>query len=239
MDTKDLLVGLAAEMDRIRIALDAPTLSLTTPVPACPGWTVGDLLQHVYTVHHFWGTVVAERLTALDGMERATQPHDDGVVDAVRDGMARLQTALSAADPEHAVWTWSADDHTVAFVIRRMAHETAIHRWDLQSAFGASEPIEASVASDGIDEFLTHMLDDGDGHPAHIDGSVHIHCGDVPGEWTLADGVLTRAHMKGDCALRGAASDLVLALWRRVGIDAVDVVGDRRVAERFLAAARL
>jgi hypothetical protein len=71
---------------------------------------------------------------------------------------------------------------------------------------------------------------------------VHIHCGDVPGEWTLrpaADGAgfdVVREHAKGDCALRGPANDLLLALWRRFPIDAIDVVGDTAVAERFINA---
>jgi hypothetical protein len=39
--------------------------------------------------------------------------------------------------------------------------------------------------------------------------------------------------------LRGGASDLVLALWRRLPIDAIDVSGDRDLAARFLATADL
>ncbi|MEZ5251716.1 MAG: hypothetical protein R2713_21665 [Ilumatobacteraceae bacterium] len=46
---------------------------------------------------------------------------------------------------------------------------------------------------------------------------------------------IERAHAKGDCALRGSASDLLLALWRRRSIDTIDVVGDADVAARFIA----
>ena len=50
------------------------------------------------------------------------------------------------------------------------------------------------------------------------------------------DGVtVTAQHAKGDAALRGTANDLLLALWRRVGPDALEVIGDRDVAERFLS----
>jgi hypothetical protein len=77
----------------------------------------------------------------------------------------------------------------------------------------------------------------------NLPGSVHIHCTDVAGEWTTRpDGdriVTTREHAKGDAAMRGGASDLLLALWRRVPLDAVDVVGDRAVAEAFVAWTRL
>jgi hypothetical protein len=73
-----------------------------------------------------------------------------------------------------------------------------------------------------------------------VGGSVHIHCGDVSGEWTIreaADGVLdvTREHAKGDGAIRGAAGDILLALWRRTGLTSVDVIGDAAVAARFVA----
>jgi hypothetical protein len=50
-----------------------------------------------------------------------------------------------------------------------------------------------------------------------------------------ADGTVTREHAKGDAALRGPAADLLLALWHRLPLDDLDVVGDRAVAERFVA----
>ncbi len=69
---------------------------------------------------------------------------------------------------------------------------------------------------------------------------MHLHCGDLPGEWTLrmnAEGTydIERAHAKGDCAIRGSASDILLALWRRRPASTVDIVGDADVAARFLA----
>ena len=69
---------------------------------------------------------------------------------------------------------------------------------------------------------------------------MHLHCGDVPGEWTVRptdDGELhvTREHAKGDAAIRGGASDILLALWRRQPLTSVDVVGDAEIAARFVA----
>ena len=46
-------------------------------------------------------------------------------------------------------------------------------------------------------------------------------------------------HAKGDCALRGAASDLLLVLWHRLPLSAIEVMGDVGVAERFAAHTRL
>jgi predicted lipid carrier protein YhbT len=75
--------------------------------------------------------------------------------------------------------------------------------------------------------------------PAELVGAtLHIHCTDTDGEWLLrltADGIeLERAHAKGDAALRGAASDLLLAVWHRADLDTIDVVGDADQAQRVL-----
>jgi hypothetical protein len=48
---------------------------------------------------------------------------------------------------------------TASFWVRRMVHETAIHRVDAELAVGlTSEPIETDLAVDGIDELLTVFL---------------------------------------------------------------------------------
>jgi hypothetical protein len=66
----------------------------------------------------------------------------------------------------------------------------------------------------------------------------------VNGEWLLVPGdglelVVTREHAKGSVALRGAAVDILLVLWRRMPIDAIEVIGDSSVADRFLLRADL
>ena len=212
---------------------------LSAPVSSCPGWSVADLVWHLTEVHHFWRTIVGEQRPTWEGYEQPPRPSDGDLLLEYRAGFALTLATLSAADPAQANWTWSAD-HTAGFVVRRMAQETAMHRWDADTAADTVTPIEAELASDGIDEFLTHMLSDVVTDAQPVGGSVHLHCTDVAGEWTVresADGkqVVTREHAKGDAALRGPASDLLLALWRRTGIASVDVVGDRAVAERFIA----
>jgi hypothetical protein len=121
-----------------------------------------------------------------------------------------------------------------------MAQEAAVHRIDAQQAAGAATPIDAALASDGIDEFLSFFLNRANGSPG---GSVHIHCTDVAGEWTIREGAdgfeVEREHAKGDCAIRGEAHHILMALWRRGPLSNCDVVGDPAVAERFVAASAL
>ncbi len=125
-----------------------------------------------------------------------------------------------------------------------MAQETAVHRVDAERAAGRDHRVDPEFAADGIDEFLTHFLRWIAEDAAPAGGSVHLHCADTAGEWTVTtddDGryTLTREHSKGDAALRGDAHDLLMVLWRRAPLDSVDVFGDRDVAERFVARTRL
>jgi len=241
MDTADLLAATARDGAAFADAIDAAGLS--APVAACPGWTTADLMWHLAEVHHFWRTIVGDHRDTWEGYEQPVRPADEELVAFYRDGLAATLAVLSAADPLQPNWTWS-NDHSAGFVIRRMAHETAIHAWDAQQAAGFDVALEASLASDGIDEFLTHMLGDGTADAASVGGSVHLHCTDVAGEWTVrpseAHGFeVSREHAKGDAAIRGAASDILLALWRRRALSTVDVVGDAAVAARFVAHAAL
>jgi uncharacterized protein (TIGR03083 family) len=240
MDRSLYLDALDAGSSAFYAAVDAA--GLDAPVAACPGWTVADLVYHLGEVHHFWGEVAVRRLTSPD-VEEPPRPASDELVPWAEASSARLHEVLGAVDPETSVWTWSPQKD-VGFIIRRMAQETAVHRWDAQNAAGAPEPIEPTLAADGIDEFLMFMLPDVREGQAAIGGSVHLHATDTPGEWLVREGedgslVVTAEHAKGAAAVRGPASDVLLVLWRRKGLDAVEVLGDRDVAERLVSRTNL
>lgn len=216
----------------------------TAPVTACPGWTTIDLVFHIGEVHGFWGTVVADRVADPDDIAEPVRPDTDDAVLAFAEANSRmLQDVLAATDPATPVWTW-ARQKDAAFVARRMAQETAVHRYDAERAAGRERRIDPELASDGVDEFLFNFLMWVAPDAAPLGGTVHVHCTDVDGEWlvaTDADGadVVTREHAKGDAAVRGPAHDLLLVLWRRQPLDTVEVIGDREVAERLIARTRL
>jgi uncharacterized protein (TIGR03083 family) len=232
----DLLAALAR--DGKSFAEVAACTDLATPVHSCPGWTLADLVWHLAEVHHFWRTIVGEQRDTWEGYVQPPRPTDAELVEFYVDGLEKTVTVLAAAHPQQTNWTWS-HQRDAGFVMRRMAHETAVHLWDAQLAAGRERAVEATLASDGIDEFLDHFLGADETSQA-VGGSVHLHCTDVPGEWTVrpkTDGgfTFTREHAKGDAAMRGPASDLLLVLWRRLSLDAVDVVGDADIAARFVA----
>jgi hypothetical protein len=116
-----------------------------------------------------------------------------------------------------------------------MAQELAVHRHDAEAGAGDPHPIDAEVAADGIDEFLDVFC--GIADFSEPPGTLHLHATDGDGEWFVdtTTGALTweRAHAKGDVAVRGATSDLLLLLWGRVSPDQVEVLGDEQVLTRF------
>ena len=168
-----------------------------------------------------------------------SKPADKDLLTEYRAGLDELIRVLSSNDPVRSCWTW-AGIQDVAWVIRRMAHETAVHAWDAHCAAGFTAEIDALLASDGIDEFVHVMVKSNmREEEGPLGGSVHIHCTDVDGEWLIvptgtSDVVVTREHAKGDCAIRGSASSLLLGLWRRIPMSSLEVIGSADVAAQFL-----
>ena len=227
---------------------EAARRSLDAPVPSCPGWTVGRLVGHVGTVHQWVAETLRTRATERIGWEtlpRAPRgPEVLGWYEAQRD---RLVGVLEGVDPAEPVWNWSPGPQVAGFWHRRMAQETAVHRWDAEAATGAAAPVHSVLAADGIDEWLGVRLAAGVRQPeAPVDavcGSLHLHCTDVPGEWLARlhgrELSVAREHAKGDVAARGPASDLLLVLWRRRPPSGVEVLGDASVLDAWLALAHL
>ena len=230
----------ALRRDSAALLAAARAADPATAIEDCPGWTPVDLVWHIGEVHWFWSSIVGDRLPGPDAYVAPERPDADDEVFAFAERSAhRLDDVLSSTDPSTEVWTWS-EPHDAGFVIRRMAHETAVHRVDAERAVGRDHRIEPELAADGVDEFLTHFLRWAAKDAEPIGGSIHLHCGDTAGEWTVTmddDGGwnVAREHSKGDAALRGDAHDLLMMLWRRAPLDAVQVFGDRDVTARFVA----
>jgi uncharacterized protein (TIGR03083 family) len=218
---------------------DSIAQSLKSPIASCEPWIGTDLLWHMIEVHYSWKFIVESHLMNPDDYVPRSKPADKDLLTEYRAGLDELIKVLSSLDPARSCWTW-AGIQNIAWVIRRMAHETAVHAWDAQVSAGNNAEIEAALASDGIDEYVHVMLvsnmRDGEGL---LSGSVHVHCTDVDGEWLIvpngtSDVVVTREHAKGDCAIRGSASQLLLGLWRRVPMSSLEVIGNSDVAAQFL-----
>lgn len=128
-------------------------------VPSAPEWTAADLLAHLCKVQLWWTEVIVHR-PAEPVDEEPERPATYAEQLALYDtAYAALVDALAAADPADEAWTWSSDpaDHTVAFILRRQAHEALIHRLDAELAAGAVTPLDPALALDGVAECLDVM----------------------------------------------------------------------------------
>jgi uncharacterized protein (TIGR03083 family) len=124
------------------------------PVPNCPKWTVHDLVTHIAFVHSF-----AVGL-AMNRPAKPAPPPDWEDVLGWWDGQRLALREALAKDPETPAFSpYPGFDVTVGDWTRRMAHETAIHRLDAESALEDVPPTRFSpeFANDGVDEFLTYL----------------------------------------------------------------------------------
>jgi uncharacterized protein (TIGR03083 family) len=153
----DYLASLQADYQRLASAASVNEAALESKVPTCPEWTVSDLVDHV--AHVYLHKVECMRHNAppnpwpAPGLDQG--PRLDLLHRAYRELHAEF-VARPASMPAH---TWFDGDHSVGFWMRRMAHETAIHRIDAELAAGVpSQPVPDDLALDGIDELLDLFL---------------------------------------------------------------------------------
>jgi len=245
-----MTLGPATYLDHLRregesMRAAASGVPLDTPVTSCPGWDVAELLRHTGGVHRWATAIVRSRSTTpVSRRDLPAAPGGDGLIEWFAEGLAQLLEVLSLAGPEATAWNWVGAPQTSAFWFRRQTHETAVHRWDTEAAGSGGNPLSAPLAVDGIDELLDLLVPRA--WPKGEDplgGSLHVHATDAEGEWTVAAGAdgrhLTRGHGKGDAAVRGTASDLLLFLWGRPVTERVEVFGQSAIPARWREAVRL
>ena len=174
-------------------------------VPACPGWTVADLVDHVGGVHQ-WA-----RHAVLEGTpDGQPVPLSGDSAEWYAGHAAALIEAL--ADPAAPAWTFGTEQ-TVAWWLRRQTHETLVHTRDLLDAAGrvGEWRIDPVLAWDGVREVATEF------YPRQVRlGRTEP----IPGTLRM---VPTDVHVDpvvvGDAApeveVRARAVEILLMLWHR------------------------
>ncbi|MFB9799193.1 maleylpyruvate isomerase family mycothiol-dependent enzyme [Streptomonospora salina] len=229
---------------------------LDRTVPTCPDWDLRDLLHHLGQAHRFAAdTVRRQVLEPGDLAGPADLAAPDGTADLqewLAAGPRELVEAVDAAGADQPVWNWSGEDQRAGFWLRRMAHETAVHRVDAALAVGAPYETDTELAADGISEWLALVASPGAaaGRPEMIGRlrgqgqTLHLHATDSPGpdtagEWLIRRGedavTYTHEHRTADVAVRGPAGDLLLALLGRIPPDdeRIDVLGDTALLDHW------
>ena len=150
------------ELERQCRAVEAATTdpaTLEVPVPACPGWTVGDVLTHLAGIER-----LVPAWLAAGRRPRQLPPAADGepATLSFARGWRLLHERLASEPADTAAPTWCSWDSTMGFWRRRMAHEHAIHAADVLDALAEHGAPTWSVgddmAVDGIDEALRFYL---------------------------------------------------------------------------------
>ncbi|EHR62496.1 maleylpyruvate isomerase family mycothiol-dependent enzyme [Saccharomonospora cyanea] len=218
-----------------------------TAVPTCPGWTLGEIVRHVGSVHR----AASHWLLRGEAPRRWQRDPSPGqtVQSYLREGTEGLRDVIAAREPSEPAATWWGGDPTTGFWCRRMAHETTVHRVDAEQAAGVeSAEISHDVALDGIDEALLlwfghrlPMLGVTATRPATVAVTV-AGCrwtARMTPEATVAWRSPAYDAEEVDAVVSGEPDRVFLWLWGRQGPGAVTVTGDEDAAGQLWALLRL
>jgi uncharacterized protein (TIGR03083 family) len=125
-------------------------------VPSCPGWDLRHLVEHVGQAHRYATAMVRHQATGPgDVAWLSSKLPDGGSRDWLTDGAAGLVAAVREVGPDRPVWNFTRrPGATAAFWLRRMAHETAVHRADAALALARPYDLEPELAADALSEWL-------------------------------------------------------------------------------------
>jgi uncharacterized protein (TIGR03083 family) len=221
------------------LAEAAERAPLDAPLPTCPDWTVRDLVRHIGGIHR-WATAIVsrtrtERFDPFQELE-GHWPADYALVDWFREGHLALVDALDSAPPDLQCFTFLPAPSPRAMWARRQAHETGIHRADVEGASGPITPYDPGVAADGIEELLFGFLSRPRSKPtAEVPRTLQLRAIDSGRDWRVAIGPngpsVTREYAPADCSVSARTSDLFLLLWNRRSLQGLDVAGASELLE--------
>ena len=191
-------------------------------VPACPDWSVEDLVLHIGCIHEWAAASVrtgtGSEIPVAEGIPRAQ------LADWYRRRANALVDVLAHAGPSAPAWVFgpAAGAGLTAFWIRRQIQETVVHTWDLLAAHGVEEHLHPALAWDGVaeirDVFYPRQVSLGRIDP--LPAAMHLTAADLETPAVvLGSGERISVHLP--------ASDMLLALWHRVTPE----FADRRAGE--------
>jgi uncharacterized protein (TIGR03083 family) len=244
------------------IAALAAGRDLGVPAPFCPEMTVGEVIRHLGSVYRRVTRWVHDQAPPESWEDSPAGEHD--LIEWFADASRVLDEELRDRPPEDPCDGWMPEP-TVGAWWRRMAHETTVHRVDVETAFGLLGPVEAAFAVDGVDEVLSIFLarpprdhNAGRESPAH-DGTgqagtaedgentadrdtgwiVGVSTGSTV--WRVERGpasfqVSREIPFDADAVVMGDPASIYLWLWGRQSGDVLRVNGDPAAAVRLRAA---
>ena len=245
IDYRRLLDVLAAEAELLATSVQGQRAELQ--VPACPGLNLGETARHVGSSYRMTLSWLRDGRRPVAWQQNPTEGQE--LADFVRSGVEPLLEELAAHNADDPCGTWWPEEANCGFWARRLAHETTVHRMDVQAAARMPlDPVADDVVVDGVDEVLslwfTHRLAVL-GVRGSRDGVVAVR---VAGRVWLA-----RSGQAGSAAWRASAEEAEPAdadvtgvpvqvyrwLWGRISDREVEVNGDHDAIAQLWALLRL
>jgi uncharacterized protein (TIGR03083 family) len=237
------IAAIRADTERMAVAYVAgPT---DAPVAACPGWSVRDLVEHMAYIHRWADFAVCNgRAPGAGDVARPDAGEEHELAAWLRAGGHRLADDLEAADPGADTWHVFPAERKLWVWARRQAQETAMHRWDAETATFGRSSLDPALAADGVEEYLElglpRVLVRDDVRPP--ESTLQLRATDVAADWMITSRggvcrVVAGRHGDdvADAALLGTAESLLLVLMGRAERPAVQIVGDASVADDWLS----
>ncbi len=227
---------------------------LEPDIDSCPGWNMRDLVRHLIEIHLWAAAHVAQphdKPWVDDLAELAVfwpdlaifWPDDSDLIGHYLQTNANLVDALESAPPDVESFTFLPAPSPLAMWARRQAHETAVHRYDAESAAGIATAFDPIFASDGIDELLSAFAPRTKAFPIESTKRMSVHTSDTDDHWQMTlgpDGIITsREEGPAEVTLSGDAQDLYLALWNRGDDSNLTVNGEAELLETWHANCRI
>ena len=220
------------ESETARLVDLAQTAPLDANVATCGSWSLSDLISHTSRVHRMAAAALrGDELVNGSPQTHSFDPASQSLADYVRSGLDELRSAIAQTDPQAQTWTF-AGPRPALFWPRRMAAETAVHRWDAENAIGVAAGFDPQHAVDMIDEFFDVYVPrkPPEAFADERGRTLHLHANDADGEWVITrhpDHIdIEKAHAKSTTAVRGGASSLVLFVWNRPIQPDIEIFGD-------------
>lgn len=221
MDVAHLVNQLESEGRRLVASLATADWSVAVPGT---DWDLRTVVLHTGAVHRWATDILVRGLTTNEtgGSRAFHEPiSDEDLSDWVEAGHTKLVATLRDADDDLFAFTLMPSPDPRHFWARRQAHETGIHRADVQAALGTlgADAFDATFAQDGIAELVDGFAREPQFMSA-TPGVLALRCTDGP-SWlvTFGNGT-TRAVSTDDTSpatatATGASSALYLWVWNR------------------------
>jgi uncharacterized protein (TIGR03083 family) len=242
MDADRYLTHLRSDGNRLA---EVAEQGLDPDVPACPGWTVRDVVTHTARVYTHKIACIRQNRAPDPWPPPDIEEREQDPLEFFRSSLAELVDELTSRGPAAPAYTWWQPEQTVGFWDRRMAQETVVHRVDVEAAHDLLLPVDEDLALDGIDEVLERFLAGPFGQESIGElpgGTAVVRSGDHA--WLVRmdpdANVCEAGPGAADATVTGEPSELLLWLWGRRPDSAVHAQGDsaavRALRDRLAAA---